>query len=59
MSRIAFIGLGNMGTGMAARQAAAGHQVRAFDLSGLAVERAVQAGCAAAGSPRRRRGSRW
>ncbi len=48
MSRIAFIGLGNMGAGMAARQAAAGHQVQAFDLSGLAVERAVQAGCTAA-----------
>ena len=50
MSRIAFIGLGNMGAGMAARQAAAGHEVQAFDLSGLAVERAVQAGCKAAGS---------
>ncbi len=50
MTRIAFIGLGNMGAGMAARQAAAGHEVRAFDLSGLAVERAVQAGCKAAGS---------
>ncbi|WP_254600858.1 3-hydroxyisobutyrate dehydrogenase [Caulobacter sp. S45] len=50
MSRIAFIGLGNMGAGMAARQAAAGHQVQAFDLSGLAVERAVQSGCMAAGS---------
>ena len=50
MTRIAFIGLGNMGAGMAARQAAAGHQVQAFDLSGLAVERAVQAGCKAAGS---------
>ena len=48
MSRIAFIGLGNMGAGMAARQAAAGHQVHAFDLSGLAVQRAVQAGCTAA-----------
>ncbi len=50
MSLIAFIGLGNMGAGMAARQAAAGHEVRAFDLSGLAVERAVQAGCMAAAS---------
>ncbi len=48
MSRIAFIGLGNMGAGMAARQAAAGHAVQAFDLSGLAVERAVQAGCTGA-----------
>ncbi len=50
MSRIAFIGLGNMGAGMAANQAKAGHEVRAFDLSGQAVERAVQAGCAAAAS---------
>ena len=50
MSRIAFIGLGNMGAGMAARQAGAGHQVQAFDLSGLAVERAVQAGCTGTGS---------
>ncbi len=50
MSRVAFIGLGAMGAGMAARQAAAGHQVQAFDLSGLAVERAVQAGCTAAAS---------
>ena len=50
MSRIAFIGLGNMGAGMAARQAGAGHEVQAFDLSGLAVERAVRAGCTAAGS---------
>ncbi len=50
MTRIAFIGLGNMGAGMAACQAAAGHEVRAFDLSGLAVERAVQAGCKAAAS---------
>ena len=48
MSRIAFIGLGNMGAGMAARQAGAGQQVQAFDLSSLAVERAVQAGCRAA-----------
>jgi 3-hydroxyisobutyrate dehydrogenase len=45
MSRIAFIGLGNMGAGMAARQARAGHEVHAFDLSGLALERARQAGC--------------
>ena len=33
MTRIAFIGLGNMGGGMAANQAKAGHQVLAFDLS--------------------------
>jgi len=50
MSRIAFIGLGNMGGGMAANQARAQHQVRAFDLSPQAIERAVAAGCQAAGS---------
>jgi 3-hydroxyisobutyrate dehydrogenase len=48
MSRIAFIGLGNMGAGMAANQAKAGHKVHAFDLSESAVARAVQAGCQAA-----------
>ena len=32
MTKIAFIGLGNMGGGMAANQAKAGHAVAAFDL---------------------------
>jgi 3-hydroxyisobutyrate dehydrogenase len=50
MARVAFIGLGNMGGGMAANLAKAGHDVRAFDLSEQALERAVQAGCLAAGS---------
>src|SRR6185369_12506529 len=50
MTRIAFIGLGNMGGGMAANQAKAGHEVLAFDLSKAALEKAVGAGCAAAGS---------
>src|SRR5882757_1803688 len=50
MTRIAFIGLGNMGGGMAANQAKAGHEVHAFDLSAAALERAVAAGCQAAGS---------
>jgi len=50
MTRIAFIGLGNMGGGMAANQAKAQHQVRAFDLSAAAVQRAVSAGCQAAAS---------
>jgi 3-hydroxyisobutyrate dehydrogenase len=48
--RIAFIGLGNMGGGMAVNQAKAGRQVMAFDLSEAAVARAVQAGCQAAPS---------
>jgi 3-hydroxyisobutyrate dehydrogenase len=50
MTRIAFIGLGNMGGGMAANQAKAGHEVAAFDLAAAAVEKAVTAGCQAAGS---------
>lgn len=48
MTRIAFIGLGNMGGGMAANQAKAGHEVTAFDLSDAAVAKAVAAGCKAA-----------
>ena len=45
MTTIAFIGLGNMGGGMAANQARAGHQVRAFDLSEAACARAASLGC--------------
>ena len=48
--RIAFIGLGNMGGGMAANLAKAGHDVRAFDLSAEALERAKAKGCLPAGS---------
>ena len=50
MTRIAFIGLGNMGGGMAANQARAGHEVHAFDLSEAALAKAVAAGCKAAGA---------
>src|SRR5918997_546854 len=50
MARVAFIGLGNMGSGMAANLAKAGHEVRAFDLSAEALERAEKNGCARAGS---------
>jgi 3-hydroxyisobutyrate dehydrogenase len=45
MARIAFIGLGNMGGGMAANLAAKGHDVRAFDLSADALAKAATAGC--------------
>lgn len=45
MSIIAFIGLGNMGIGMASNLVNAGHEVRALDLSAEAVSRAVKAGC--------------
>ncbi|CAN5379694.1 3-hydroxyisobutyrate dehydrogenase [soil metagenome] len=44
---IGFIGLGNMGGGMAANLAKAGHSVRAFDLSEAALNAAVAAGCTA------------
>src|SRR5688500_8160616 len=47
MARVAFIGLGNMGGGMAANLAKAGHDVRAFDLSAPALERAKERGCLA------------
>ena len=50
MARIAFIGLGNMGGGMAANLAKAGHDVRAFDLSAQALDRAKAAGCLPAAS---------
>ena len=45
MTNIAFIGLGNMGGGMAANQAKAGHKVSAFDLSAAAQENAKASGC--------------
>ena len=44
--KIAFIGLGNMGGGMAANLVKAGHEVRAFDLSADATTRAQGHGCA-------------
>ena len=48
MTRIAFIGLGNMGHGMAANQVKGGREVLAYDISPAAVARAVEAGCTAA-----------
>jgi len=45
MARVAFIGLGNMGGGMAANLAKAGHEVIAFDLSQDALARAKTHGC--------------
>ena len=50
MARIAFIGLGHMGGGMAPNLVKAGHEVHAFDLVAQAVEKACAAGCSAAGS---------
>jgi len=50
MARIAFIGLGHMGGGMAPNLAKAGHEVRAFDLVPEAVQHAAESGCTAATS---------
>ena len=50
MARIAFIGLGHMGGGMAPNLAKAGHEVRAFDLSEDALKRAGERGCMIASS---------
>jgi 3-hydroxyisobutyrate dehydrogenase len=50
MARVGFIGLGNMGGGMAANLVKAGHQVVAFDLAEPAIERARGNGCAIATS---------
>ncbi|MEM0985897.1 MAG: 3-hydroxyisobutyrate dehydrogenase [Pseudomonadota bacterium] len=50
MTHIAFIGLGNMGLGMAANQVRAGRTVRAFDLSKDAMKRAEAAGCKSSAS---------
>jgi 3-hydroxyisobutyrate dehydrogenase len=50
MAKIAFIGLGHMGGGMAPKLAKAGHDVRAFDLVPEAVEKAAGGGCTAATS---------
>jgi 3-hydroxyisobutyrate dehydrogenase len=50
MTRIAFIGLGNMGAGMASNLAKVGQDVAAFDLSAPALERARASGCTVASS---------
>ena len=48
--KIAFIGLGNMGGGMAPNLVRAGHEVHAFDLSDAALAQAHEAGCKTADS---------
>jgi len=50
MTRVAFIGVGNMGAGMAANQVKSGRQVAAFDLSPAALDKAVAHGCSPAAS---------
>ena len=50
MTHIAFLGVGAMGLGMAARLAGSGQKVVAFDLSAEALSRAASAGCETAAS---------
>lgn len=50
MSKVAFIGLGNMGGPMAVNLIKAGHTVTVFDLSEAACEQLREAGAAVAGS---------
>ena len=50
--KIAFIGLGNMGAPMARNLLKAGHALTVFDLSAQAVGALVEAGAAAAASPK-------
>jgi 3-hydroxyisobutyrate dehydrogenase len=50
MARIGFVGLGNMGGGMALNLVKAGHEVVAFDLAEPALARARDGGCAIAES---------
>ena len=52
MARVAIIGLGNMGGGMAANLAKAGHEVRAFDLSEPALAKSEERGCRRTASAR-------
>jgi 3-hydroxyisobutyrate dehydrogenase-like beta-hydroxyacid dehydrogenase len=57
--KIAFIGLGNMGGGMAANLVKAGHDVRAFDLSEAALEHARESGCTTFATAREWRLKAW
>jgi 3-hydroxyisobutyrate dehydrogenase len=50
--KIAFIGLGNMGGGMAANLVKAGHEVHAFDLAAEALDKAKANGCETYGAVR-------
>jgi 3-hydroxyisobutyrate dehydrogenase len=52
MSRIAFLGLGSMGSRMAANLLAAGHEVRVWNRTPAAAERLVEAGATTGQSPR-------
>ena len=49
-TKVAFVGLGNMGAGMAANLVKSGLAVQAFDLSQQAMKQAAEAGCSLAHS---------
>ena len=50
MSRVAFIGLGNMGAPMAGNLLEAGHEVAGFDLDAASLDRAAEGGVGRSGS---------
>ena len=52
MAKIGFIGLGNMGGGMALNLVKGGHEVVAFDLAEAALAKAAEGGCARGASAR-------
>jgi 3-hydroxyisobutyrate dehydrogenase len=52
MSRVAFLGLGNMGAGMAARLLSAGHTLRVYNRNAARTAALVAAGARAAATPR-------
>jgi 3-hydroxyisobutyrate dehydrogenase len=52
MKRVAFLGLGRMGSGMASRLLAAGHAVTVYNRTAARAEPLVRAGAALARTPR-------
>ena len=52
MKKLGFIGLGNMGKGMALNLAKAGYPLTVYDIRPEPVQELVEAGARAAGSPR-------
>jgi len=59
MTRVGFIGLGNMGGPMCAHLARAGYDVAAYDISERALARALKAGARATGSAPERNREPW
>jgi 3-hydroxyisobutyrate dehydrogenase len=52
MKRVAFLGLGRMGSGMAARLLAAGHRLTVYNRTAARAEALVRAGATLARTPR-------